>query len=301
MNEEHITASAFRAKNSNTLPTRADDFSKYSFWQYTRLKTVDLILSTESFRVSNLNGMNDLDEAKQHETERERVFSLCFCNSNTEKIPLWYLYSGLDGKGATVGFTPARMMKWLNSIKTVYGVKDGQEKKEGDILSVGSDVEMQYGWVYYQKPQEPQKVKYRNKWFEVDDLAEFQKDNYFIKYYPWEYEREFRIVFINKSQNDYDALFVDVPKELMKDSKVRLAPELKQSKFEKITGLSCVGVTHTPLYSGLAIRMNLFKRNIASLYDYLRDEFAATSPDVEANKICEMIEVSGRCKKNITE
>ena len=189
----------------------------------------------------------------------------------------------------------------MNSIKTVYGVKDGQEKKEGDILSVGSDVEMQYGWVYYQKPQEPQKVKYRNKWFEVDDLAEFQKDNYFIKYYPWEYEREFRIVFINKSQNDYDALFVDVPKELMKDSKVRLAPELKQSKFEKITGLSCVGVTHTPLYSGLAIRMNLFKRNIASLYDYLRDEFAATSPDIEANKICEMIEVSGRCKKNITE
>ncbi len=67
--------------------------------------------------------MNDQEEANRHLKDQERVFALCFCNSNTEKIPLWYLYSGLSGKGAALGFTAAKMMKWLESIQTVYGVK----------------------------------------------------------------------------------------------------------------------------------------------------------------------------------
>ncbi len=61
MNEIPISARDLLALNAPAAYAYAKDFSKTSFWQYTRLTTADLILSSCSFRVSNLNGMNDLD------------------------------------------------------------------------------------------------------------------------------------------------------------------------------------------------------------------------------------------------
>ena len=49
--------------------------------------------------------MNDLREADLHGAEKEDIFVQCFCNSDTEKIPMWYLYGGIVGRGASIGFT----------------------------------------------------------------------------------------------------------------------------------------------------------------------------------------------------
>ncbi len=303
MNEIPISARDLLALNAPAAYAYAKDFSKTSFWQYTRLTTADLILSSCSFRVSNLNGMNDLDEARHHEKERERVFALCFCNSNTEKIPMWYLYSGLTGKGAALGLTPSVMLNWLESIKTVRGVRSGQSKEEGTLLEIGPAVEMRYGWVYYQKPKEPQNIMYRNKWYYVNNAAKFQKDNYFIKSYPWEYEKEFRLVFINHTPEDYDALFVDIPPELQKAFKVKLAPEFREEQFKKYKNLKCIGParTHRPIYSNLAIRMNLMSRNRDGLLEYLREELAKKEPGLEAESPCAVIREAGRCEKTADE
>ena len=295
MAEINITADKLRKANPTHLPDRAIDFSRAGFWQYTRLTTADLILSSSCFRVSNLNGMNDLDEARQHDTERNNIFSLCFCNSDTEKIPMWYLYSGLAGDGAALGFTPARMLSWLHSIKTVRATCAGQEKDKGDLLTVGKDIELLFGWVYYQTTTERSRIMYRNKWYNVDDISAFQKDNYFIKSYPWEYEKEFRIVFINHTRRAYEYLFVDIPAEIQAGIKVRLAPELRKDLFKKFTGLNCIGSTHIPSYSKLSIRMNLFNRNRVGLLDYLREEIAHDNPGIEIDNICNMIQAAKKC------
>lgn len=295
MDKPTISSKELLSQNAIPLPKYAKDFSHYSFWQYTRLESADLILASKSFRISNLNGMNDLDEAKQHETDRHRVFALCFCNSDTEKIPMWYLYSGIAGKGAAIGFTPAKMLKWIQSITEVRGVKAGQKKNEGDILTVGKDVQFEYGWVYYQKPQEPKNIYYRNEWYRIDDVATFQNGNYFIKYYPWEYEREYRLVFHTKQS--YDAIFVDIPEKINDSVKVKLAPELTQQQFNKVKNLACIGPTHTPAYSDLKIRMNLFSRNRPAIIEYLTDELSSANSEIEADKICNAIQSAGRCPK----
>ena len=297
MSDIDISSSNLLAKNPAKLPVHAKDFSRYSFWQYTRLELADLILSAGSFRISNLNGMNDLDEAKMHETNRDRVFVLCFCNSDTEKIPMWYLYSGLTGKGAAIGFTPGNMLKWLKSIQrgeiTIRGIKAGQKKDEGKVLMVENDIDFKFGWVYYQPKAEPQRLFYRNKWYCTDDVDAFQKDNYFIKYYPWEYEREYRLVFI--TEEPYEAIFVDIPEEINNAAKVKLAPELTEAEVKNHRCLKKIGQSLKPAYSGLSIRMNLFNRNKQCLLDYIKGEIKLADPSITADEICKLVKDAGLC------
>ena len=210
---------------------------------------------------------------------------------------MWYLYSGLAGDGAALGFTPARMLGWLRSISTVRATREGQEKKDGDLLNVGKEIEMLFGWVFYEKTTEPTNIMYRNKWYIIDNISAFQKDNYFIKSYPWEYEKEFRIVFINHTSKQYDYLFVDIPADIQLGLKVRLAPELREEQFKKFTGLNCIGSSHSPTYSKLSIRMNLFNRNRVGLLDYLREEIAHDNPGIDPDSICKMIQDAKKCKK----
>ena len=294
MKDTLISALDLRQKNPMTLPEQAANFSKTSFWYYTRLSTADKVLNSHSFRVSNLREMNDLDEAQLHEEEQGRIFALCFCNSNTEKIPMWYLYSGIAGNGAALGLTPFKMMSFIRSIKTVRGAISKERSVE---LTVGRDVDLQFGWVYYRKKESLGEILYRNKWYVVDDIRSFERDNYFLKAYPWEYEKEFRIIFINQTDTQYDALFIDIPEEICSGIKVKLAPELNKEKFQQIKEMKCIGKDprYEPQYSNLSINMNLFHRNRKSLPDYLKSEFLKDSPDIEPGELCKMIRLVEKC------
>lgn len=297
MNDTYISAQELREKNPRILPEQAASFSKSSFWYYTRLSTADKILNSHFFRVSNLSGMNDVDEMQLHEEEQEHVFVLCFCNSNTEKIPMWYLYSGIAGNGAALGLTPSRMISFIQSIRTVRAVHGNEAPVE---LEAGTDFELQYGWVYYQKKGSHGEVLYRNKWYAVSDSRLFEKGNFFLKAYPWEYEKEFRIIFINRTDCKYDALFVDIPEEICTAIKVKLAPELNEKKFIQIKGLNRIGIDpqYMPQYSNLSINMNLFHRNRKSFPDYLRTEFSKESPDIEPAELCKMICDAEKCRQD---
>lgn len=300
MNDTPISAQELREKNPVILPEQAASFSKASFWYYTRLSTADKILNSSSFRVSNLKEMNDLDEVQLHVEDQECVFALCFCNSNTEKIPMWYLYSGIAGNGAALGLTPSKMMSFIRSIKTVRGVIGNAPPVH---LTVGHEVELQYGWVFYRKKDSQGEVLYRNKWYAVDDSQRFEKDNFFLKAYPWEYEKEFRIVLVNRTETKYDALFVNIPEEIRAGIKVKLAPELNKEKFRQVKDIKCIGKDprYEPQYSNLSINMNLFHRNRKSLPDYLRTEFSKDSPDIEPAELCEMIRIAEKCTQGKTE
>lgn len=297
MKEIPITPKALLDLNPIVIPDLARDLSSKSFWHYTNLLTVDLILDGCSFWVSPISTMNDLDELALHTPKKDKIHSLCFCNSETEKIPLWYLYSGISGKGAALGLTPGSMLAFLRSLKTVEGLNDDGKR---DSLSIGSDIQLRIGWVYYQKQHETNHVFYKNKWYELDDVHSFQKDNYFIKNYPWEYEKEFRIIFINHTKNAYKRLIVPFSKELRDKIKIRLAPELTLSELSTVKNLKYIsGAINSKLSeSDLKIKMNLFSRNRTSLSAYLSEEFAKPNPEIDPNTICKLIQDASCCVKS---
>lgn len=276
--------------NRIDLNGKASDFSVYTFWQYTNIDAICKILGGSCFWINNISGMNDMREADLHGEEKEDVFIQCFCNSNTEKIPMWYLYGGIIGRGASIGFTSSLMINYIRSISYVTELVGDPEKGfiPGDKLLIGKDFELQTGWVFYVDDKLEDEVKadknrtirvnYRNKFFNIPYAEEFYKDNYFVKDYPWEYEKEFRLVFINKTGRNIRKIRVDIPEDFCtrKDRKlkVRLAPEICSVKDFEDYGNKIfeAGKEYQVSIrkSNLKINMNLLERNKNDINEYVR-------------------------------
>lgn len=98
------------------------------------------------------------------------------------------------------------------------------------------------------------------------------------KDYPWEYEKEFRLVFINKTGRKIKKIRVDISEEFRtwKDRKlkVRLAPEVKSDKdFEDYRKrILDAGKEYqvAVLRSDLKINMDLLGRNKNDINEHVR-------------------------------
>jgi hypothetical protein len=303
MNAQKITANDLLKLNKNKTISfdKANSFSSSPFWYYTSLNTANLILENHCFYCSNLAEMNDVNESELHKPESKMIHALCFCNSDTEKIPMWYLYSGITGKGTSIGFTPATMIKFINSIETIRNINNTV------TLHKGEDFDLEFGWIYYRK-EDRNSVKYRNKWYYINDNSEmFEKNNYFIKDYPWEYEKEFRVVIKNKTKISYDKLVVDFPDEIYKTMKIRFAPEFDEQPFlsllQDYKGFQKF-LSKKFLYSKLNINMNLCKRNKKEIIE----NFSDVVDNENVSNICNKIRENNDCNlakdrhgKNISE
>lgn len=247
-------------KNNVDITGKANGFSTSSFWHYSTADKLDSILAGDCFWINNLSGMNDKNEEKLHEEDKEKVFALCFCNTNSEKIPMWYLYSGICGDGMRMGLTPSTMLKFLSSIQIVHQVTD--EKVDEEEFYIGKDFEMQCGWVYYKKYNGC--VNFKKYWYTVSDYSEnFESGNYFIKDYPWEYEKEFRIVFINKTDKKINRIAVKIPNDVKMKLKLGFAPEIEEENKNEILskpGFQKYFLTQVG-HSDLNIKMDLLQRN----------------------------------------
>ena len=180
---------------------------KADFWHYTDMQATLSIAENLELWFGKMSNCNDIIETELHKADADFIHIVSFCNSNTEQIPLWYLYSGLKGDGAALRLTPATMIKFLDSLETV-------KTSEGNTLHRGKDFDLFYGWVYYIKHSdncEKFSVKYKGEWNGYDDWNTFIDNNYFVKDYPWEYEKEFRIVIKNKTKTSYDRIIAKLP------------------------------------------------------------------------------------------
>lgn len=282
-----------------TVPMSTKDFANGStnFWYYTRLSTADKILESKSFYVSCLNDMNDKEEANLHEQKKKDVFSLCFCNSNSEKIPMWYLYSGITGEGASIGFTVGAMVDFLRSIKCVYDVDDDDKERP---IPVEGNFEFFYGWVYYRKQCEKGKIFYKHHWYSVDDPDGFERNNYFIKSYPWEYECEFRIVFVNKSARQYKKIKVIIPDKVYPKLKIKTAPELPSEKlsqrYPEMKGFMQLHIS-TIMRSTLNISMGLLGRNKESIEEYVEGDILGKNELFKEKNLCRIIQKASHCQR----
>jgi hypothetical protein len=279
-------------KNTYTIVGESSNFTKTSFWYYTRLKNADLILKNNCFYCRNLEEMNDKSEAELHGDNSKFIHALCFCNSISEKIPMWYLYSGISGNGVSLGLTSAIMLKFISSIKTVR-TPDNIE------LQKGTDFEMDFGWVYYRKQDNTRDIKYRGKRYSLIDIdpSDFETNNYFIKDYPWEYENEFRIIIKNKTEIPYEKLIIEIPDDIIDSLKIRLAPELSENSF--VNCLPDLKGFHKYIskkceHSKLSICMGLCKRNA----DDIIDNMSEIITEKNANKICNQIKLTDFCENN---
>lgn len=270
---QNITSQELKNKNHIDFSQCAADFSNSTFWHYTSVDSAEKILYNHTFHCRNLKYMNDRNEANLHEADGKFTHVLCFCNSNTEKIPMWYLYAGITGKGISIGFTPDKMKQFIKNIEAIKGYNQNEDGTESiSELVRERDFDIDFGWVFYRKKDERLNVFYKNQWFHISDSLNFDKENYFIKDYPWEYEREFRIVFRNKTKIPYQKIIVEFPEFLDKTIKIKLAPEfnqltLKERNNEFYDYVNSKMKEVKP--SDLSIKMNLINSNITDIFAYL--------------------------------
>lgn len=157
-------------------------------------------------------------------------------------------------------------------------------------LFIDKDFALEYGWVYYLGDKY---ISYRNHLYErcqednYDAIQEFINDNYFVKEYEWNYEKEFRIVFrfLNPPPQRI-ALFFDKEK-LMKANgglSAMMAPELET--LEKKVLAKELGIPEKKITkSKLKIQMDLIGRNRSSIIECFDEIVEGIDSGTDINKM----------------
>lgn len=207
------------------------------YYHYTKMEVVNKILENKRLHLSNSKKAND-------KTERERdpcLFSVCFATGTSESLPLWYLYSGVDGKGARIGMTKKTFLKFIEKAK-VYLIEysDDTFLNEKDAKELDKDeYEISCRDVLYAHEDSTKsgfyRAKYKNEVINDISQTEYQKlmestkeKNLIIKGLIWFYEKETRIQVRIKNENLLNKKFCKVAldiESIIEELAIRLAPE----------------------------------------------------------------------------
>ena len=285
-----------RNNTQQILKSKAGDFDK-KFYHYTTVDKLMAILKGDKngdcfLFCRSIAAMNDESEKKWHKEKSKKIHSFCVCYANHEKIPLWYLYSGICGNGARIGFPPGKMLALLRSIDTIYPVIGGQIDY-ATPLKKEEDFSLDCGWVFYLMDGN-NRILYRRKSYAVIPITQsVLKKNYFIKDYPWEYEQEFRLVICNKTNVDYEAIAIPLPKKLVPHLEIMSAPERHFTETEK-KKLTSLGVSFNKIKkSDLGICMDLLKRNKMDIAAQI-DKWCS---EEECGNVCAYVRMKNKCGK----
>lgn len=210
----------FTAKNSDdtykiSTSTDLDNYIKYrksaekidkyknnrayfhdTFFHYTSLENINKILKSKKILCTKYGDSNDLSEINPDDC----VFHLCFSTGKYENIPMWYLYSGTDGKGGSLIFKKSLIYDLINDNKYCLMLRNNStdEFDEKCDLEPEKDFSLQIQDVIYSVQENNHyTLKYNNRLrkFDKDEFEKFIADNkYFVKSLAWYYEKETRIL-----------------------------------------------------------------------------------------------------------
>ena len=295
--QKYAAAELFSFNNTQQiLESKANEFNK-KFYHYTTVDKLLRILKADQagrcfFFCSSIAGMNDESEIRLHKEDGRKIHSFCTCYANHEKIPLWYLYSGICGNGARIGFPPGKMLRFLRSIEAVYPV-DGDQINYSTPLKIEKDFSLDCGWVFYLMDGN-NRILYRRKIYAVNDIdSKTLEKNYFVKDYPWEYEQEFRIVIRNKTKINYERIAIPVPKELFRHLEIMSAPERAFTAEEKRKLIS-LGIHPKKIKeSKIGASMDLLKRNKADIAAQI-DKWCG---EEQCGNVCAYVKTKNKCGK----
>ena len=224
-----------------------------NFYHYTQLDTIDKILRSKTLRLTNVSGFNDKVDTKQFGKDWDIYFSSCFSVGSTENLSLWYLYSGIDGKGGRIHIPKSTMNKVLKtSTFELHRYIDNGDEKVVELLD-GKNMKIDFrGVIYYQVIKDGNcKLKYNNrnnKNITHESFSEYKRKNIgFYKPIIWFQEREVRLLIeltgdakelvrkstkrnTDKKSDFFVAMILD--RKIIQEIFVELAPEIKKDELE---------------------------------------------------------------------
>lgn len=276
------------------------DIPDTEFNHYTRLGIIEkMFLSPTSYwHVSSLRSMNDRMEANRYKDKSDLTFAMCFSCGASERIPMWYMYAGIDGAGAKISFNKRAFSILCNCIDVVYPIIN-KKVDCTNALKRGVDFDIEDGYVCYcdfDDKNRIYKIKYKGRKYIIEDSQaeekSFLKDRFFIKNYEWEYENEYRIVFkMLKPLPKYsDKIAVPID-EVKSRISLTVGPEFSPNSTD-LSDAIIQKFGDRIKYSNLKIKMNMLSRNKESFLTMPISDFESK----EISEICDKIYNEKLCK-----
>ena len=153
--------------------------SSTKFCHYTNAESIKKIIQNHSFYMSRIDTMNDQTERRLHKGEERQIFVFSFCHSEAKSIPLFYLYSGIDGKGGRIQYTDSLIRRIIQN-GSIHPV-NGYEMDENNTYAM-ENYDLFAGWCFYRTGDKG--GYYRGIYKERDFYNEFIKEKgnqYLIK------------------------------------------------------------------------------------------------------------------------
>lgn len=189
---------------SKSVKELKEKFNNYSlqedkrqyFYHYTFMENAIDILESGCFRLSKLKFSNDLKE-KQRD-----IYYLSFCATHVDDVPMWYLYAGIDGKGAKLRFSKGKIKNIIESL--VFSTKENEKYN----MKVKDYFDVECNYVLYKDVNND--YRYRGEKYQADkSINQFIKKNkFYVKNIMWRSENEFRIIFKLKNGKNLNSDFI---------------------------------------------------------------------------------------------
>ena len=213
------------------------------FYHYSNLCNINNIIGEHTFYISSVKRLNDANEKKVFEGDENRYYSLCFSTGQNENLSLWYLYSGIEGKGGRLSLTYKKLSKLIERSEYTLWVCDEQGKaiKEIRKLSRDEDILVTFRDILYARKSNMSPyydLKYNTMTnhnnITEDEMVKYQeKYKGFVKGLIWYHEKESRIL-VRLQDHIFDSLDTDktylikmcFPETLLKEFKLQFAPEI---------------------------------------------------------------------------
>lgn len=226
------------------------------YYHYTSLENINSILESKELWLSQLSfSANDIAERERYKKLGKNIFSACFSTGTSESLPLWYLYSGIDGGGARLELKKKSFEKLVENDLEVLLVDtephSAFETKNFIRLDKGDYKLLLHDILYIGKDSQKEnkyRIKYNNE--TINDVSQMCADKIkkeyqrFTKGLIWFYEKETRIqVEITNSEllDKYKKYTVAINLEkVYEDLSIRLAPEfdnVAHDLFNKYEGI----------------------------------------------------------------
>lgn len=241
-------------KNFTKLKT-ADELQKYfdnriyghkEFFHYTTLNAINKILENKTIRISSFDRFNDKKDTEQFSSllEQKQHYSLCFSTGKNENLSLWYLYSGVNGKGGRISLTYNKLTEFINKGEFYLVEYDYENNRSIGVslpLTNGKNMRFQLRDILYSHCDRDGMyvdLKY-NTMTNYDNVLIEEYDKYkfntlgFHKSLIWYYEKESRLMIelvgdaakaIDENKNY--AIFWKLTDEQIKYFKIMCGPEI---------------------------------------------------------------------------
>ena len=214
------------------------------YYHYTSLENIEHIFKDKRFRISNVSRFNDKIDCMQFGEPINLYYSLCFSVGKRENLPLWYLYSGVDGRGGRLGFTSSAIRELCDSaIFTLCEYDYDNPTTEFPTIPLKPSVDFELNirdvlYANFDNEEHTSELRYSNL---VNNIISSEEVRKYLAAHPgfwksliWSYEKETRLNIkllgdkarlVTADAKKKYAIFMEIPSVIWSRMTLDLAPE----------------------------------------------------------------------------